>query len=143
MPVTDDQEATLRALLSRQFDEHERLLAALDPAAAGKGYNALVAAAFAVAADAYFPDDATKADVIEFVGEVRSRRESGTTIDPRIAERVLMEVVTGQGIEDIDPRDAYRTQLILLAALVAGVDFDEAGLNVFLGKARKLANQWV
>lgn len=54
-----------------------------------------------------------------------------------------MEVIKGQGIEDGDPREAYRTQFILLAALVADVGFDEAGLNVFLGKARKLANRWI
>jgi hypothetical protein len=49
MPVTDEQEATLHTQLARKFDEHERMLDALDPIAARTGYSALVSAAFTIA----------------------------------------------------------------------------------------------
>jgi hypothetical protein len=33
--------------------------------------------------------------------------------------------------------------MLLLAALVADEDFDDAGLDAFLGEVRKLADQWI
>jgi len=143
MPVTDEQEATLHAQLAGRFDEHERLLDALDPGTARTGYSALVSAAFAVAADERFPEGTPAAEIIEYVGNVRSRGENIARTDPRIAERVMLAVTSDEEIDDIDPRVSFETQLVLLAALIADAHLDETGLNAFMGKARKLADSWL
>jgi hypothetical protein len=143
MPVTDEQEATLHAQLAGRFDEHERLLNALDPVAARTGYSALVSAAFSMAVDNRFPEGTTAADVIEFVGNVRSRSERTARVDPRIAERVILAVITDEEIDDIDARTSFQIQLVLLAALIADARLDDSALDSFMDQARDLANQWL
>lgn len=145
MPVTDEQVATLRAQLEGKLDEHKRLLAQLDPAAARKGYAALIAAAFSLAVDRRFAQggDADEATVIDYVADVRSRTEGSAEIDPRVAERLILAVYTDEQIRDIDVRVRYETQILLLAALVADVQFDDAGLERFLSQARELADKWL
>lgn len=143
MPVTDEQEATLRAQLAKRFGEHERRLQALDPVEARTGYSALVSAAFAVAVDERFPLGTPKADVVGYVEDVRSRTEDAAKIDARIAERVIRAIIADEEIDDIDSRTTFETQLLLLAALVADANLDAAGLDAFMSKARKLADQWL
>ena len=144
MPVTDEQEATLHAQLAGRFGEHERLLAALDPVAARTGYNALVMAAFALAADRRFPDGTTEADVITWVGDIRSRTEgAAAAINPRLAERLILAFLAVEEPADIDPRTRFQTRLLLLAGLIADEDPDPEGLGRFMARARKLADEWL
>ncbi|MDQ2875857.1 MAG: hypothetical protein M3Y33_14130 [Actinomycetota bacterium] len=141
--ITDLQAATLRAQLAGHMDEHLRLLDQLDgPARAG--YRTLVSAAFFEAARQRFPEGTSPADVIEYVGDIRSRLEGAAdSIDPRIAERLILAVFTDEQIDDIDAVTNFRTQLLLLGALIAGENPGEARLDQFLARARKLADQWL
>lgn len=144
MAVTDDQLATLRAQLAGNLDEHKRLFAHLDPVAARTGYRSLVSAAFCQAVERRFAPDSSAANVIEFVGDVRSRSESAADeIDPRTAERLILAVYTDESIGDMDPGTNFGTQILLLAALIADEQFDSTGLDEFLAQARKLADQWL
>jgi hypothetical protein len=143
MQVTDRQMAPLRAQLAGNIDEHRRLFAQLDPAEVRKEYRSLVTAAFCVAAERRFPKESTAADVIEFVGDARSRTESLAAIDPRLAERVILAVTGDEEIDDVDPKTSFETQLLLLAALTADARYDSASLEDFLTEARKLADQWL
>jgi hypothetical protein len=144
MPVTDEQEATLHAQLAGRFGEHERLLAALDPDAARTGYSALVTTAFALAADMRFPRGGSPADVITYVGDVRSRAESvSARLDPHAAEQVLLAYLTDEEIGDIDARTRFQTRHLLLAALIADANLDAEGLDSFMARARRLADQWL
>ena len=144
MPVTDEQVAPLRAQLARQPAEHQRLFNLLDQSAKRTGYRALVSAAFVVAAQRRFAQDVSPGEVIEFVGDVRSRSpEVADQVDPKTAERVTMAVFTGQPLDDIDPRTSWETQLVLMAAIIGDEHLDDAGLDVFLAEARKLADHWL
>ena len=143
MPVTDEQEAVLHAQLAGRLDEHRRLLAALDADAGRTGYTSLVAAAFSIAADRHFPKDVTPADVIEYVGDVRSRVDSAQKMDPRVAERILLTVLTGAKSEDIDAGTSFQAQILLLAALTADAHLDSDGLDRFMREARELADEWL
>lgn len=142
MPITDDQEATLRAMLAGQAEEYQRRLDALGPEA-GRGYNALVSAAFTLAVDKRFPEGTPAAQVIEYVGEVRSRGESAARLDPRVAEGVILAVTSGGTTEGIEPREGYQARLVILAALAADARMDDAALSTFTGEARKLADNWL
>jgi hypothetical protein len=143
MPVTDEQEATLHTMLAGKFDEYERMLDELDPVAARTGYRALVSAAFCIAASERFPEGTPAADVIEYVGDVRSRTEGTAKIDPKIAERLILALITEEETADIDRRTSYQTQLVLLAALIADARPDEAQLDDFMIQARNLADRWL
>lgn len=144
MPVTDEQVAPLRAQLSRQHEEFLRLFGLLNKEAKNTGYRTLVSAAFVVAAQRRFSRKTSTADIIEFVGRVRSRSPHvADQVDPVIAERVISAVFTEQSLDDIDPRTSWETQSILMAAIVGDEQLDPAGLEAFLDEARKLADQWL
>jgi hypothetical protein len=144
MPVTDEQVAPLRAQLAGDREEHQRLFSLLDPADKRTGYRVLGSAAFVIAVQRRFGPRADRADVIEFVGNVRATApEVANKVDPQIAERVIMGVFTGESINDIDPRVSWENQMILMASIVSGERLDGAGLEEFLGEARKLADKWI
>lgn len=142
MQVTDEQVETLRALLSGQFEDYKRLFARLDNTAVRSGYAPLAAAAFYLAAQRRFSEKSTKAEVINFVADVRSRAESArAAIDPNDAERIIRAVHTDEDITDIDRNRRFEMQLALLAGLVSDEAFDQAALASFLTQARKVADQ--
>lgn len=143
MPVTDEQEATLHAQLAGNFDEHVRLLDSLDPVAARTGYNALVSAAFTLAAVRRFPEGTPTAEIIDYVADIRSRTDRTAAIDPVIAERVLLAISADEKIGDIDQRTSFQTQLVLLAALVGDARLDSAELDNFMVRSRRLADRWL
>jgi hypothetical protein len=73
---------------------------------------------------------------------VRSRSENvRATLDPRVAERVLLAVVKDGDVSDLDRREARRSERILLNALIADEQLDSAGLDEFMATARKLADE--
>jgi hypothetical protein len=142
MPVTDDQVATLRALLANDRDRHEQLYAGLDRAEVGKGYNALVTASFAQAASRRFGSSYTQADIITFVGSLRARSENvSQALDPDAAERVLNAALGDASTQGISRENKATAQILLLMGLIADEQLDDAGLDAFLADARKLADQ--
>jgi hypothetical protein len=142
MAVTDLQVATLRAQLAGNLEEHRRLLTQFDEKSDGRPYVTLTNAAFIEAVDRTFNGDTTADDVIQFVANVRSRSERiRTSLDPQIAERVLLAAVTDADISDLDPREVRRSQTILLNALIVDEDLDGARLDEFMATARGLADR--
>lgn len=142
MSISDQQVVVLRALLARDFDEHRKLYAKLDRDGIRTGYAPLISAAFCLAAEHRFAGS-SRADIIEFVADARSRADSArTVIDPAAAERII-HAVTGDedDITDINPNKRLEIQMTLLGALVADESLDSAGLDEFLAAARKLADQ--
>jgi hypothetical protein len=103
----------------------------------------LVPAAFFVAAERRFPKGSTRADVISFVADARSRTQRLSEVDPQVAERLILAVVSDERIGDIDPGTGFETQMLFLAAFTADAKYDTADLEDFLADARKLANQWL
>ena len=140
MQVTDQEEAALRAMLAGRFEEHQRLLGALESSAERTGYTALVSAAFAVAASERFPDGTPAAEVVEYVGDVEARGESAGRIDLPVAERLILAAIADEKTDDIDSQVSFDNQLVLLVALAGDIPLDDAGRSALLSKARKLAD---
>ena len=91
-----------------------------------------------------FARDVNPGEVIEFVGSVRSTSPHvADKVDPVIAERVIMGVFNDDSLDDIGVRKSFETQLILMAAIIGDEQLDDAGLDAFLAKARKLADAWL
>jgi hypothetical protein len=144
MPVTNDQVAALRALLAGEVDLHARLFERLDQTAAETGYTALIAAAFFEAVDRRFAKEGTAADVIDFVGDLRSRSDRlADVIDPKVAERLIWHALGEGSIADLDTETKASHQFLLLGGLVAGAHFDAAGLDEFLATARELGDRLI
>ena|SRR5215831_6533763 len=141
MPVTDGQVAALRALLKDDIEQHKLLYAQLDRSAGKTGYMALVAGAFCEAVERRFSKD-DRAEVIRFVGDVRARSERlAREIDAQAAERIVRAVFGDGSIADLDGGTIAGTELLLLGAIVADEQLDDARLDAFLASARKLADQ--
>jgi len=137
MAVTDLQVATLRAQLAGDLEEHRRLLAQFDEKSDGRPYVMLTNAAFIEAAGRTFTSDTTADDIIKFVANVRSRSERvRVSLDPHVAERILLAAVSDADISDLGPREVRRSQTILLNALIVDEDLNDAGLDEFLATAR-------
>ncbi len=142
MAVTGQEVATLRAQLAGDFVEHKQLLRQLEGTGGLVGYMALVAAGFFEAVDRRFGKGTTPADVIQFVGDVRSRFDGADDgIDPRVAERLILRVLGQGSVGDLDGATIRRLQRLLLPVLVADEQLDDAGLDEFLTSARKLADR--
>lgn len=145
MRVTDEQVAALRAQLAGEREEHVRLFGQLDKEADGDGYTNLVGAAFFEAVDRRFAGRATVADVVEFVGDVRATSpQVADDLDPSAAERLIkFSLGVEVPVDDLDARKKFQTQLIVLAALIADEQLDDAGLDAFLAEARASADEWL
>lgn len=144
MTVTDQQFATLRALLAGNFDEHRKLLSRLNQDADREGYSALIAAAFFVAADRRFAARHAQADIVEFVASARaSSDDAAEKIDPLLAERMIRGVFEDETVDDVSDQAIVETQILLLAALVSEAKLDESSLDEFLAESRKLADRWM
>jgi hypothetical protein len=97
-----------------------------------------------IAVERHFLPDVSPEEVIEFVAGARSRSPHfADRMDPVIAERVVMAVLTGQSLDDVDPRTSWEAQSVLMAAIVGAESLDDAGLDAFLAEARKLADEWL
>ena len=142
MTVTERQVATLRAQLAGDFEEHRRLLAQFDEALDARPYVTLTNAAFFEAADRRFGGTASAGDITGFVAGVQSwSQKVRAALDPRVAERVLLAVVTDADISDLDPREVRSSQTILLNALITDEGLDGTGLDAFLAATRQSADR--
>lgn len=142
MPVTDDQVAALRALLSDDMSSYRQLFDGLDRAEAKKGYPALVTAAFGIAVERRFGTSYQPEDVVPFVADVRARSDRlASRLDPDVAERVIQAVLGHGTTRGLDKEAVTSAKLLLLGGLIADACLDDAGLDGFLAAARKLADQ--
>ena len=142
MKVTADQISALRAVLTGDMEAHRRIYDRLD-SEMRQGYLALVTAAFFRAAEQRFKGG-RRAEVTEFVSSARARSERlAQSIDPQVAERLLMAVSTGDDIDDIDPETRGGHLILLLTGLVVEAELSAVELDTFLEDARKLADEWL
>lgn len=140
MAVTDVHVAALRAYLTDDFEEHERLVAPL-VRANDTDYPALLGGAFYEAARRRFPSTWRPSDVIRYVATMRARYdEDATRIDPDAAERLIRHVLGDESarVHELDDM-AKATQVLLLRELIADEALDDAGLDEFLARSRARA----
>jgi hypothetical protein len=141
MPVTNQQAAVLRAMLSGDIAEHRRLREQLDPRADQRPYAVLVSNAFIEAADRRFGSAATSEDVIAFVADVRAWADSVREgLDPAVAERVLLAAVGVGDVRGLDARTVRTGQAVLLTAMITDAGLEQAELDEFMTRVRAQAD---
>jgi hypothetical protein len=150
MPVSDRQMAALKALLSRQVDEHQRLIDEIEREEgpdARERHSALIAAGMFEAAEKRFIRNGKYApnnEVVSYIAEVRSRNEAAAEdLNPAIAERVLLTALDQGDTDGIDADTVVMAQLLLMAALVGDEEYSEAELDEFLKQVRRTADEWL
>ena len=141
MTVTDQQMATLRAMLAGDSTEYTRLSAQISDSDDGLGYSALLTGAFFEAVSRRFSRDSTKTDVVNYVAGVRARfEEIAEAVDLLVAERLIREALGEGATRDIPGKASATTKLFLVAALVRDEGFGDSGLDEFMAKARQNAD---
>lgn len=145
MPITDEQVAVLRAHLSGDFDEYQRLWEQLDRDAAQVGYSSLIAAAFFKAVDRHFDKQHTSMnDVVQFVADVRSRFDTtGESVNAMAAETMIRTVLGSEPEGEFDDATVAAAQVAVLTALIIDDGPTAKELDAFLEEARKLGDQWI
>ena len=136
MTVTDNEMWVLRPFLTGDPRENIRRLEQLGP---GESVGPLLKAVFWRLVERRFAN-ASRDDVINFVGEVRALGDQiAQKMDPLQAERLILSVYTDERAADIDI-DTKNTLIVLLVPkLIIDEQLDEAGVDALLGSARKLA----
>jgi hypothetical protein len=139
--ITAQPIAALRAQLSGHVAEHKRLIKEFSDRDDRVAYSALVHAAFMEAVSRRFTRQSTASDVVEYVADVRSRAdEIANAVDPRVGERLILEVLGKGTTYDIDTRTSSTAMLFILTALVADEEHNNATLEQFIAKAKKTAD---
>ena len=139
MPAGDKQAATLRALLTKEFDRNKELVQELSDAEL-HDYLHLVGTALVEIADTTFGtgDDATAA-VVEWVGKIRSESElAAEAFDPVLCEEVLLFALGKTEGEELTARQIRDTELLLLPLLVDDRGLDENGIDELIAAALAL-----
>ena len=142
MPVTDDMVAALRAYLSRDYEEFKRRNGAFD-ASQGlrRSYVALLIASFVEAVERRFATP-SREEIAAFVAGMRARDDHLAKLDPDATERLIAFVFEDDvRIEDIDPDKSVGIRMMVLSQIFHDLALDDAELEVFLERARTLANE--
>ncbi|PRY02138.1 hypothetical protein [Allonocardiopsis opalescens] len=145
LAVTDEQLATLRALLSGEVEKYRGLFDRLDRRAAQDGYTALIAAGFFEAVDRKFSTGYEYADIIDFVGRLRAQSDAAAEdVDPHAAE-LLIRHSLGEDVpvDEIDTKTMVSAQTRVLGRVVQEEGMSGAELDSFLADVRQLADNWL
>ncbi|GLZ10353.1 hypothetical protein Acsp04_05880 [Actinomadura sp. NBRC 104425] len=139
--VSDQMVAALRAYLSGNRAEYDRLFDQFDMKAEGLAWSALIAAGFFEAVDRRWANDRDSADIVEYVASVRAKDpELSEQIEPNVAEQLILHALGKSEAPDVDDSDRYAIQFLFMAALIVDERLDGAGLDKFLAAVRELAD---
>lgn len=134
----------LRALLTEDFDGHKRLLAERDQLGERRGYALLLSAAFIEAVHRRFGEDRTRAEIIRFVGELRSTYEhTGEQINPETAENMILAALGDEDMRDhISGEEMGAVQTAVMFAIIRREQLSADGLDAFLKDAVRRVADW-
>lgn len=139
MAVDERPEATLRALLTGDFEIYKQLLRSLD-ATGGRDFMGLVSAAFLKSVDRQFGSADLPAAVVEWVGKIRSESTvAAQAFNPVVSEQVILVALGLNEGSNLTGKQLRDSQLLLLPMLVDDQQLDSAGIDELLAAARDLA----
>jgi len=142
MLIDDEHVAALRAALTENPEEYERLAERIARSATPRSLDALFAGAFVVAVYRRFGEGYNTADIIRFVAHERTRfDDSMDDFDPHVAEQMILAVLGSGSIDGMEDEAKAAAQIALLAGLVEDEGLDDSGLDGFIDDARKAVDQ--
>lgn len=133
--------AALHAQLSGNAADHKRLLGEFNGRDDRVAYSALVHAAFIEAVGRRFTKQSGTPEIVEYVGDVRSRSdEIANAVDARLGEQLILEVLGRARTDGASTRASSTAMLFLLTALVADEQLTVGELDQFIAKAKETAD---
>jgi hypothetical protein len=120
-----------------QVTKYEEFANLLGRSESPRYFNVILAAAFAVAIHRHFAQGYTVPDVIQFVADERTRHDD---FKPRVAEQLVLSVLTGQPAVSLDDEAKANAQIALLLGLIEDADLDDPELDAFVEEARTVAD---
>jgi hypothetical protein len=142
VPIDTRPIAALRAQLSGNSADHKRLLAGFSGRDDRVAYSALVHAAFLEAVSRRFTKQSGMPEIVEYVGDVRSKSDAiASAVDPRVGEQLILEVLGRARTDGADTRASSTAMLFLVTALIADEHLTGDELDQFIAKAKETADQ--
>jgi hypothetical protein len=141
--VSGQQVAALRAALAFDPAQAQEWRARLTGSGDLDGFSELIYAGFVVAVRRYFGTGWSRGDVVRYVGTVRAHGPAGDDIDPSVAEALILRALGADQPLDASLEAKVEVQTVLLGVLAADLELDDAGLHLFVGQARELADGWL
>ncbi len=141
--VSDTQAAALRASLMLNADEAQGLRVRLTRAGELAGFSELLYAAFALAVRRRFAPTWTRAEIVRYVGSIRTTASSGADLDPLAAETLIRRALGDDMPLAEDTEREAAAQAILLLCIVADLELNVRDIDLLVAEARKLADGWL
>jgi hypothetical protein len=141
-PEAAGQAEALRAYLTLDLGEAERIYGQLARAGGLDGFGELVFAAFVLAARRHFGPSWTRAEVIRFVSAFRARiaGQSSADIDPLASEMIIRAALGENAAAAADEETRTTAQIILLPELITALEPDDSELSELLAEAQAQAS---
>lgn len=140
--VTDEQVAALRAAMTGDYETFGHFVGksvdGRDPA-----FAVLMTQVFVIAAQGRFPASSSTAELIRFVGQLRSRDEGKhADVVASAAEQMLLCAIHGEtASQEFGEEVRGYTQFALIMELVADLRLDDGQVDELLDMARQESDQ--
>lgn len=141
MTVKPELPAYFRTLVRGDHAANEQIEAKLD-AEGWDGFPRFLAALFFVSVDRRFGEDATRADVIKFVADMRAGLvDDGPEVNPEAAETLIFSIIGPSMDYDIEQQMIGRIQAATVHKVLAEGDLTDQELDAVLAEAVELAGR--
>lgn len=144
MPVSNDQEAALRALLGGN-PQRAASLAEMLPGEDMPTFELLLQAAVVLTARRRFTPGCKTSDIVRYVARLRTilaTRPNGPSIDPRAAEAVLFRALGMPAAGGTDTQAQLVIVPALLTALASDLALASSDINEIVNGAEAMRYQW-
>ena len=141
MTINPELPAYIRTLVRGDHAANDQIEAKLD-AEGWDGFPRFLAALFFVSVDRRFGEDATQADVIKFVADMRADLgDDAPEVNPAAAETLIFSVIDPSIDYDIDHQMIGRIQAATVHKVLAEEDLTDQELDAVLAEAVELASR--
>jgi hypothetical protein len=141
MTIKPELPAYFRTLVRGDNATNDQIEAKLD-AEGWDGFPRFLAALFFVAVDRRFGEDATRADVIKFVADMRAGLgDDGPEVNAEAAENLIFSIIDPSVDYDIHPQMIGRIQAATVNKVLAEGDLTDQELDAVLSEAVELASR--
>lgn len=139
MTIKPELPMYIRTLVRGDNEAHDRIQAQLD-SEGWDGFPRYLASLFFLAVDRRFGDNATPADVIKFVADLRAGlADGGPDINAEDAEALIRANIDPEADYDIDPTMIGKIQAAVVYKVLTDEPISDEDLNAILAEAAELA----
>jgi hypothetical protein len=141
MKISSDMVEYVRTMVQGDHEANSRFEAKIDEAG-WDNFPKLLGAVFFFAVDHQFGGEATSADVMRFVAEMRAAAQvEPAVIDANAAEDLIHSALDPAITNDVEPEMAGRIQALTIMHILGSADFSEQDLDDLLEEAVQLVDR--